>query len=562
VCSARGFADTSGAGELLYNGIQLPKDWPPKTPITDMSVKPVPYLTNPPAVIPIDVGRQLLVDDFLISQTDLKRTFHYAEQYERNPVLQAETQEEMKGPCATVFQDGVLYDPKDHQFKMWYKAQHDTGYATSKDGLTWERPKLDVVPGSNLVLPKEGHGERDGSAIWLDQFTTDPQQRFKMFIYERPKETYGGRIFTSPDGIHWDNQVRVDVGDGDNTSIFYNPFRKKWVYSVRLYRFGRARDYWECDDIAKTVQWGKDEISPWVSVDNLDKFDPDVLALMPTPKEIKAEAASTNKTVAELTAYYHALYGDPPQLYNLDAVGYESLMVGVFGVLKGPTTSKGWNKHKMAKIIDLEIGYSRDGFHWDRPDRTPFLASGRKAGTWDRGYLHISGGICTIVGDRLYFTYGGWSGVGPKGPNTYSGGATGVAFLRRDGFASMDAGAKDGTLITRPVTFKGRHLFVNLNAPHGELRAEVLDEKGKPIPPFTLANCTSVTGDSTRQGVHWKGADGLSQLAGQKVKFRFQLHQGELYSFWVSPDASGASYGYVAAGGPEFNGPMDTVGGK
>jgi len=33
-----------------------------------------------------------------------------------------------------------------------------------------------------------------------------------------------------------------------------------------------------------------------------------------------------------------------------------------------------------------------------------------------------------------------------------------------------------------------------------------------------------------------------------------------LDSNWVSPDRSGASHGYVAAGGPEFTGPTDTVG--
>jgi hypothetical protein len=552
-------------GVSLYNGIQLPKEWPPKTPIKDRSVRSVPYLKNPPAVIPIDVGRQLLVDDFLIEKTDLTRTFHQAQRYEKNPILKPETELEKKGPVATVFQDGVFFDPKDQLFKMWYHAGwfDGTAYATSKDGLTWERPNLDIVPGSNRILPKEGHGQRDGSAIWLDQFTTDPAQRFKMFIYERPKETYGGRIFTSADGIHWDNRIRIDVGDGDSTSIFYNPFRKKWVYSVRMYRFGRARDYWECDDLAKTVQWDKSELSPWAGVDNLDKPDPDILALMPTPEEIRTEAAaSTNKTLAELTTYYHALYGDPPQLYNLDAVGYESLMLGVFSILKGPTSSKGWDKHKMAKICDLEFAYSRDGFHWDRPDRTPFLASARKEGEWDRGYLHTTAGICTIVGDRLYFTYGGWSGIGPKGPNVYAGGAIGVAFLRRDGFASMGAKEKEGTLTTRPVTFRGKHMFVNLDAPKGELRVEVLDESGKVIAPFTAENCMAVKGDKTRAQVTWQGVDDLSKLADRKVKFRFQLRQGELYAFWVTPSASGASYGYVAAGGPAFKGPMDTEGGR
>ena len=33
-----------------------------------------------------------------------------------------------------------------------------------------------------------------------------------------------------------------------------------------------------------------------------------------------------------------------------------------------------------------------------------------------------------------------------------------------------------------------------------------------------------------------------------------------LYAFGVSPDANGASHGYVAAGGPGFTSPTDTVG--
>ncbi|HYG23753.1 MAG TPA: glycosyl hydrolase family 32 [Verrucomicrobiae bacterium] len=556
--AAEGQRAPAAGGELLYNGIQLPKEWPPKTPIRDRSVRPVPYLMAPPAVIPIDVGRQLFVDDFLIEKTDLNRTFHRAQRFEDNPILKPETELEKKGPVATLFNDGVWFDPTDQLFKMWYHAGwfDGTAYATSKDGFKWDRPNLDVVPGSNRVLPKEGHGNRDGTAIWLDLFETNPEQRFKMYIYERPKETYGGRIFTSGDGIHWTDKGLTRVGDGDNTTFFYNPFRKKWVYSIRLYRMGRARDYWETDDITKPAHTQTSDHSPWVSVDELDKPDPGLLALMPSAAEIQQEAL-TNKTVAELTTYYRSLYGDPPQLYNLDAVGYESVMLGVFSILKGPTSSKGWNKHKMVKINDLEFGYSRDGFHWDRPDRTPFLSSTRKEGDWDRGYLHTTSGICAIVGDKLYFFYGGWSGIGPKGPDVYSGGAIGLAFLRRDGFASMDAGEEAGFLTTRPVTFQGKHLFVNLKAPGGELRVEALDEQGRVIAPFSMDNCIAVSGDTTRQRVAWKGASDLSKVAGTKVRFRFQLRSGELYAFWVTPDAGGASFGYVAAGGPEFKGPID-----
>jgi hypothetical protein len=70
-----------------------------------------------------------------------------------------------------------------------------------------------------------------------------------------------------------------------------------------------------------------------------------------------------------------------------------------------------------------------------------------------------------------------------------------------------------------------------------------------------------VRGDTTCARVAWKGRDDLSALAGKPVRFRFYLSEARLYSFWVSPDASGASHGYVAAGGPGFTGPTDTVGG-
>jgi len=520
----------SDDGKLLYNGIRLPKNWPPRvTDTKNRKPRPVPYLVHPPAVIPIDVGRQLFVDDFLIEKTDLKRTFHYPERYAGNPVLKPETPLELNGgrlPCAMLFQDGLWFDPKDRLFKLWYHGGwfDGTALATSKDGLYWERPQFDVVKGTNRVLPTENHGQRDGCTVWLDHFTTDPAQRFKMFLYERPENKFGGQIFTSPDGVHWTGPTRTSRV-GDNTSLSYNPFRKKWIYSVRTSLDGRTRSYRECDDFVRGATWRPDELVYWAGADELDLPDPQV--------------------------------GDRTQLYNLDAIAYESLMLGVFAIHRGPANEV-CAKQMRPKLTDLELGYSRDGFHWHRPDRTPFLAGTRKEGDWDRAYLHSAASICTIVGDKLYFYYSAFSGISPKlGSHMYAGGATGVAFLRRDGFASMNADEKGGTLMTRPVTFKGKHLFVNLDASKGELRAELLDETDNIITPFTAENCVAVVGDSTCQRITWKGADDLSQLSGRRVKLRFHLTRGQLYAFWVTPDANGASYGHVAAGGPEFDGPAD-----
>src|SRR3979411_1785875 len=49
-------------GELLYNGIRLPAEWPPRSMVPDSyDPMPVPYLRSPPEVLPIDIGRQLFV---------------------------------------------------------------------------------------------------------------------------------------------------------------------------------------------------------------------------------------------------------------------------------------------------------------------------------------------------------------------------------------------------------------------------------------------------------------------------------------------------------------------
>ncbi len=77
--------------EVLYNGIELPSPWPPFRRQIDREASFPPYLTRPPEVIPIDVGRQLFVDDFLIEECELDRAYHSAAYIQGNPVLRPET---------------------------------------------------------------------------------------------------------------------------------------------------------------------------------------------------------------------------------------------------------------------------------------------------------------------------------------------------------------------------------------------------------------------------------------------------------------------------------------
>ena len=509
-------AAQSRAGQVLYNGIALPATWPPQMQQLPRDPVTPPYLAPPPEVIPIDVGRQLFVDDFLIQETDLQRTYHLAEYTPQNPVLVPDKPWEMTepNPCAMVFSDGVFYDPQDRLFKMWYMAGYvaGTGYATSKDGIHWTKPELDVFPGTNLIQK----GRRDSSTVWLDLKTDNPQSRFKMAYYT------GGRLVlqTSADGIHWSEPVHSGP-TGDRTTFFYNPFLKKWIYGIRASAsgFGRIRQYWEATDFLRDAQWKSGEPVLWVGADSAD----------PPRQDLKT----------------------PTQLYNLDCVAYESLLLGLFTIWRGQPSDR-------AKPNEVCVGFSRDGFHWHRPDRRAFNPVSEKQGDWNWGNVQSAGGGCLVVGDQLYFYVSARKGI----PGSTSSGVctTALATLRRDGFASLDAGDTPGAVTTRPVRFQGRYLFVNADMDGGELRAEVLGADGKPIAPFTRQRCLPVREDATLAQIRWEGAGDLSALSGQAVRLRFHLTKGSLYAFWVTPDGSGASHGYVAAGGPGFDGPVDTVG--
>ena len=531
-------------GEVLYNGIQLPPEWPPK--VKRLSREPIepPYLKAPPEQIKIDVGRQLFVDDFLIERTTLKREFHRPEYYSENPVLNADRPWEQKqhgpreGPVAMPFSDGVWYDPHDNLFKMWYLADYGDRhlcYATSKDGIHWEKPSLDVVPGTNIVFPRPG----DARVVWLDLDEKDLSRRFKLVITHGEdiigpgKEWYGSRgvmyVHFSPDGIHWGPAVSKTGPTGDRNSAFYNPFRKRWIFSIREHsaplgtdRPARSRRYWESPDLISNLPWRYDEPTMWVGADRLDQYGPRKSTL--------------------------------PELYNLDVVAYESVLVGLFCILRDTEEMKIFRP----KINEIFVGFSRDGFHWDRPDRQAFLPVSQETNAWNWGNVQSAGGCFLVVGDQLYFYVSGRKGDAPHFQD--AGCSTGLATLRRDGFASMNASGQTGKLETRPVVFSGKHLFVNVDAVGGELRAEILDKDGKVINPFTASNCIPINGSKTCFEVKWNGVADLAAIAGKPVRFRFSLRGGSLYSFWVSPDSSGASSGYVAAGGPGLTGPTDNVG--
>jgi hypothetical protein len=521
-------------GTPLHNGIGLGTPWPPRWKSPNEHPATPPYLIAPPRVIPIDVGRQLFVDDFLIEHTTLQRRFHRAVYHPASPVLRPDRPWEQRddvadrtgataNPAAMVFSDGVFFDPRDRVFKMWYMGGYgvSTCLATSEDGLTWNKPPLDVVPDTNIVDVRK----RDSTTVWLDLLERNPRARYKMSAW------YDHRLvlLESADGIHW-SEVGLTGRAGDRSTFFHNPFRNVWVFSIRADQFrppvtGRYRRYWESARFGGAASWNDSETVAWMKADSRDYSAPTV--------------------------------NTPPELYNLDGVAYESLLLGLFSIWRGEPGDR-------EKINEVTLAFSRDGFHWTRGAREAFLPVSNSHGAWNWANVQSAGGGCLVVGDQLFFYCSGRQGrPGTAAPGVCT---TGVATLRRDGFASLEwmpgqgvtpRGAVEGSLTTRLVTFTGAHLFVNADTLDGELRAEVLDANGRAIEPFTRDRCEPVRGNSTRHLVTW-GAAPLQAIANREVRVRLTLTRGQLYSFWVSPWVSGESRGYPAAGGPEFTGPTDT----
>jgi len=153
---------------------------------------------------------------------------------------------------ASPFSGGMWWDSNANEFKMWYRCGSPTStdgrikqcLATSKDGITFDKPSLDVVPGTNIVQTDY----IDGSTVWLDADpNTPPSERYRMAAVFSKEHYSAFSILNSADGVHWTTTLNRTGPIQDRSSVFLNPFRspQQWVYSIKAgpEGFGRSRSY-------------------------------------------------------------------------------------------------------------------------------------------------------------------------------------------------------------------------------------------------------------------------------------------------------------------------------
>jgi hypothetical protein len=107
---------------------------------------------------------------------------------------------------------------------------------------------------------------------------------------------------------------------------------------------------------------------------------------------------------------------------------------------------------------------------------------------------------------------------------------------RLDGFAAVVAPYAGGELVTKPLTFAGKELELNVaTSAAGGVRVEVQDEAGRPVPGYALADAVEVVGNEIGSVVRWKSGTDVGPLADKPVRLRFVMMDARLYALRFRP---------------------------
>jgi hypothetical protein len=181
----------------------------------------------------------------------------------------------------------------------------------------------------------------------------------------------------------------------------------------------------------------------------------------------------------------------------------------------------------------------------DRGDSTDILFMATRAGSTRYERLFTEAFIAPGLDPKRWGNRSNYAacGVVPTGPaemSIYHGPAGRRYTLRTDGFVSLRAGFTGGTMTTKPFTFDGAELSLNVaTSAAGSARVELRDETGRPLPGRSLAEADVIVGDTIHQRVTWRGDGDVSALAGRPVRLHIVLREADLYSLAFGPSFFG-----------------------
>jgi len=402
----------------------------------------------------------------------------------------------------------------DNLFRMYYRGAHYDNvseatigkqvvcYAESDDGITWRKPNLNLI---------EFEGSKANNIIW----DTEPESHnfapFKDTNPDCPPEqrykalggnNQGLHAFQSADGIHWsrlqeDYAITEGAFDSQNLA-FWDPNRRCYT---AYHRDFKTRDGEMVRDIMTST-----------SLDFLDWTDPVWLDYTGVP----VEHLYTN----QITPYHRA-----PHMY----MGFPKRFVPTrhpFG-------------HKYVGVSDVVFMSSRDGVNFRRWGEA-LIRPGLQEERWENrnnfvahGIVETDSGVAGTPNELTLYSMEGYYRGESCQMRRYT--------LRLDGFVSARAGLSGGSIVTRPLTFTGNRLLLNMSSSAaGGIRVELQHAHRLPVEKFSLDDCDDIYGDAIDKVVTWNGNDDVSALSGQPIRMRIVLNDADLYAYqfgqWTPAD--------------------------
>ena len=396
--------------------------------------------------VPVPVKRLLLDSRVVASADNAALRVGQVTKHPANPLFGEEYEWESRFDN---LYPNVIYDEQEKLFKVWYFTwtydpattdvprdqrkpgtymkvreasgkglKEGLGYATSKDGLRWEKPLMRVSPWgnepSNLVAqPCHGAG------ILKDLRERDPARRYKMFL-----KGQGMAARFSPDGIHWGQYVplpEIDAAGDTHNNALWCPELKKYVGFSRLWRDGmRIVGRTESPDF---VYW------------------------------TRAVEVLSDKREA--------------QPYSMPVIRYASVYLGLPAILRAEEDR-----------THTELAWSPDTINWHRIEPgTPLIPNSIRKGDYDWGTVYASFPIIRDNEIRIY--YGGCNAQHFDWRDGFLCLATlrpdGFA-----GYKPRDPD-KLATLTTKPIEVAGDLRISADTQSGGSIDVSVLDERGEVV---------------------------------------------------------------------------------
>ena len=496
---------------------------------------------------PIDIAdrRQLPWDDYLVDEdkSDVPVVMHAPEYREKVFTCDAPWEGDGCGN-GTIIKDGDLYrlyyiawqmrtDPK----SKWQQKEIFICYAESRDGRHWTRPNLGLhefngSKNNNILF------EADDVGIFLDTNPDcPPNERYKLIrTWGEPGSVYMKKslyVFLAGDGIHfrrgWKIADRISAEANTREpgveliydtrhSCHWDPVRKEY----RLYTRGRH----PMDSEHRVYGHGP---KPKIVRDMRLLVSKD-FKTWSYPEEVSygegAEDSEIYTSVVE--PYFRA-----PDVFIGLPVRYTGRQNWKDSYERLPgresRTQRVWRdgRYDYRFGIALTEGlfmFSRDGRTFKRREEAFFRPGPERPGTWTYGTGYAFNGFVTTPGPAgtddeisIYCEAGTWLGEAAWFER-YA--------IRMDGFLSRKAPHRGGSLVTKPLVFKGDELRLNFStAASGSVVVKVTDvETGRSV------SSEETFGDSTDRVVAFD-ASALALFAGRPVTLEFQMWDADLYSF-------------------------------